>query len=284
MLGLCYPIAQAAFGAVAKPLRHLARHWAGRGVGHGVPHGSIHHAALSHVAGPHAAAPILACARMPGALPAGPLPAASAGPAGSGVVAGPGSGVTGSTYAAGAGSGVGIGSGAVFASSSSGATGNYSSVFGSGGLIGAAAPLAATALIAAGIVTGVMAKPDQSIFPEHSRFQPAIMASVAPHVLLSPTSTVLSPVIASSGVPVMLTAMSQPDMAIPELSEQMAGTPAPSTNASTGAGSTALPEPASLSLLGFSVLGIVAAREWGMVQRRVTAGAELTLPDRVTPP
>ena len=276
MLGPCYPIVQAALGAVARPLRHFARHWAARGVGHGAHPVSLHHAALPHIAAPHAAAPMLACARMPGALPAGPLPAAPAGPVGSGAFAGPGGGVAGSSYAAGAGGGVGVGSGADFASTAAGATGVGSGVLGSSGLATAAAPLAAAALIVAGLVTGVMAKPDQSTFPEQPAFQPAITAIMAPHVMLSPTSTVFSPVTASPSAPFMLAAMSQPDMAIPDLSEQVAGTPAPSTDAGTGAntgasagaGSTALPEPASLGLLGFCVLGIVAARECDQASRR----------------
>ena len=125
------------------------------------------------------------------------------------------------------------------------------------------ARVAAAALIVAGLITGVMAKPDQSAFPEQPAFQPVIMASMAPHVVLSPASTVLSPVSTSLGTAAMPAAMSQPDMAIPELPEQMPGTPVSSTNASigastgasTGAGSTALPEPASLDLLGFCVLG-----------------------------
>ena len=233
MLGSCYPLPQAALGAVARPLRHLARHWAAQAVGRGVLHGSVHHAVLSHIAAPHAAAPMLTCIRMPGVLPAGPLLAAPAGPAGSGVFAGPGSGLTGSS-----------------------------------GLAGAAAPLTAAALIVAGLITGVTAKPDQSAFSEQPAFQPAIMATMAPHVVLSPISTVLSLVSTSSGAPVMLTVMSQPDMAISELPEQMPEMPALGTGASTGAGSTTLPEPASLDLLGSCVLGIVAARERGQASQR----------------
>ena len=268
MLGCCYSLPQAALGAVARPLRHLVRHWATQGVGHGVPHGSIHPAALSHIAAPHADAPLLACTRVPDVLPAGPLPAAPAGPAGSGSFVGSGSGLTDSSYAVGTGGSVGAGSGAAFASSSAGATGFGGGVLASSGLAGAAAPLAAAALIAAGLVTGLMAKPDQSIFSSQPAFQPAIMATMAPHLVLSPTSTVLSPVSTSPGAPVMLTAMSQPDMAISELPEQMPGMPALGTEASTGAGSTTLPEPASLDLLGLCVLAIVAAREWGQASQR----------------
>ena len=268
MLGSCYPLPLAALGAVARPLRHLARHWAAQAVGRGVPHGSVHHAVLSHIAAPHAAAPMLTCIRMPGVLPAGPLLAAPAGPAGSGVFAGPGSGLTGSSYAVGTGGGVAAGSGAAFASTSASATGVGGGVLGSSGLAGAAAPLTAAALIVAGLITGVTARPDQSAFSEQPAFQPAIMATMAPHVVLSPISTVLSPVSTSSGAPVMLTVMSQPDMAISELPEQMPEMPALGTGASTGAGSTTLPEPASLDLLGSCVLGIVAARERGQASQR----------------
>jgi len=147
-------------------------------------------------------------------------------------------------------------------------TGVGGGVFGSGWLAGEASPLAAVALIAAGLVTGMMAKPNQSSLPEQPTFQPAIMANMAPHVVPSPTSTVFSPVATSSGAPVMLAATSQPGMAIPELPEQVPETPAPSTGASTGAGSTALPEPASLDLLGFCVLSIVAARGWSQASQR----------------
>ena len=268
MLGPCYPVAQAALCAVAKPLRHFARHWAARGVGHGVPHGSIHPAALSHIAAPHAAAPMLACTRVPGVLPAGPLPAAPAGPAGSGSFVGSGSRLTGASYAAGTGGSVAAGSGAAFASFSASTTGVGGGVLGSGGLAGAAAPLAAAALIVAGLITGVMAKPDQSAFSKQPAFQPAVMATMAPPVVLSPTSTALSPVTAFPGAPVMLTAMSQPDMAMSELPEQMPEMPALGTGASTGAGSTTPPEPASLDLLGLCVLAIVAAREWGQASQR----------------
>ena len=91
-----------------------------------------------------------------------------------------------------------------------------------------------------------------------------VQASMASHVIPSPTSTVFSPVTTSPGAPVMLAVTSQPGMAIPELHEQMPGLSGPST----GAGSTTLPEPASLGLLGFCVLGVAAAREWGQVSQR----------------
>ncbi len=82
-----------------------------------------------------------------------------------------------------------------------------------------------------------MAKPDQSSFPEQHAFQPAVMATMAAHVMPSPTSKVLSPVTTSPGAPFMLAATSQQGFVIPE--------------------------PASLDLLGFCVLGIVAARKLG---------------------
>lgn len=267
MLGPCYPVTQAVLGAAARPFRHLARHWAGRGVGHGAHHVSVHHAALPHIAAPHAAGPAIMCAKMPGLLPAGPLSAAAAGPASSGALVGPGSGLTGSSYAAGAGVGVGGGSGTAGAGTSVGATAVGGGVFGGSGLAGAASPLVAAALIAAGLVTGVMAKPSQSPLPEQPAFQPAAMASMAPLVIPSPTSTVFSPVSAVPGAPIMTAVTSQPGMTIPELPEQMPGMLAPSTGASIGTSSEAIPEPASLDLLGFCVLGIVAAREWG--RRRV---------------
>ncbi len=61
----------------------------------------------------------------------------------------------------------------------------------------------------------------------------------------------------------MLAATSQQGLVIPELPEQMPGTPASSSSASTGTGSEVIPEPASLDLLGFCVFGIVAARKLG---------------------
>ncbi len=277
MLGPCYPVAQAVLGAAARPFCHLARHWAGHGVRHGAHHLSVHHAALPHIAAPHAAEPAIMCAKMPGLLPAGPLPAAAAGPASSGALVGPGSGLTGSSYAAGAGGGVGAGSGTAFAGASASATAVGGGVFGGSGLAGAALPLAAAVLIAAGLVTGVMAKPNQSPLPEQLAFQPAAMASMAPLVMPSPTSTVfspVSPVTAVPGAPIMPAVTSQPGMTIPELPEQMPGMLAPSTGASIGTGSEAIPEPASLDLLGFCVLGIVAAREWG---RRTAAGTHIYL-------
>ncbi len=264
MLGPCYPIAQAALGAVARPLRHIARHWAGHGVGHGAHHPPVHHAALPHIAAPHAAGPAIMCARMPGLLPAGPLSAAPASPVGSGAIAGPSNGLTGSSQAAGAGSGVGAGSGTAVAGTSVSATAAGGGVFGGSGLAGAAAPLAAAVLIAAGLVSGIMARLDQSSVLEQESFHPAVMASMAPQVMPSATSTVFSPVIASPGALAMLAATSQPDMALPDLPEQMPGMLAPST----GTDLEAVPEPASLDLLGFCVLGVVAAREWGQVSRR----------------
>ena len=73
----------------------------------------------------------------------------------------------------------------------------------------------------------------------------------------------------------MMAAASQQGLVIPELPEQMPGTPSSSTSAGTGTGSEALPEPASLDLLGFCVLGIVAARKLG---GRAGAGRDLRLP------
>jgi len=247
MLGLCNPIAQAAFGAVARPLRHTARHWSHHGVGHGARHVPVHHAAVPHIAAPQAAGPMIACAKMPGSLPAGPLPAAAAGPAGSGAVAGPISGVAGSGYA---------GSGGMF---------------GSAGLAAAAAPLAAAALIAAGLVTGAMARPNQPFRFEQPAFQPVAMASMTPPVIVRPAPNAFSPDLSFPETPVTVAAGSQPGVTTPDLLEQMPEAPASSTGGGKGtgagaasdAGSTAVPEPASLALLGFCVLSALAAREWG---------------------
>ncbi len=263
MLGLCSPIAQAALGLPTRPLRHLARHWAGHGVGRGAHHTSVHHAALPHIAAAHTAGPAIMCTKMPGSLPAGTLSGAAARSAGSGALARPGHGLTASSYAAGAG-GVGAGSGAAFAGTSVSATGVGGGVFGGSGLAGVALPLAAAVLIAAGLVTGVMARPDQSSFLEQRTFQPAVMASMAPQVMPSPTSTVFSPATTFPGTLAMLAATSQPGMALPDFPEQMPGMPAPST--STGAEN--IPEPASLDLLGFCVFGLVLAREWGQAIQR----------------
>ena len=263
MLGSCSPIAQAALGAATRPLRHLARHWAGHGVGRGAHHASIHHAALPHIAAPHAAGPAIMCTKMPGSLPAGRLSGAAASPAGSGAFARPGHGLTNSSYAAGAG-GVGVASSAAFAGTSASATGVGGAVFGGSGLAGAALPLTAAALIATGLVAGVMAKPYQSSFLKQKTFQPAVMTSMAPQVMPNPTSTVFSTATTFPGTMAMLATTSQPGMALPELPKQMPEMPAPST----GPGAEAVPEPASLDLLSFCVLGIVLAREWGRASQR----------------
>ena len=264
MLGSCSPIAQAALGAATRPLRHLARHWAGHWVGHGAHHTSIHHAALPHIAAPHAAGPAIMCTKMPGSLPAGPLSGTAASPAGSGAFARPGRRLTASSYAAGAGGVVGTGSSTALAGTSVSVTGVGGAVFGGSGLAGVASPLAAAALIAAGLVAGVIARPDQSSFFQQERFQSAVMASMAPQVMPSPTSTVFSTATTFSRTMAMLAAASQPGMALPELPKQMPGMLAPST----GTGAEAVPEPASLGLLGSCVLVIVLAREWGRASQR----------------
>ncbi len=241
MLGPCYPIAQAALGAVVRPLRHTVRHWAHHGTGHGARHVPVHHAAVPHIAAPQAAGPMIACAKMPGSLPAGQLPAAAAGPAGSGAVAGPIGGVAGSGYA---------GSGGMF---------------GSAGLAAAAAPLAAAALIAAGLVTGAMARPNQPFRFEQPASQPVAMASMTPPVIVKPASNAFSPDLSFPETPVTLAAGPQPSVTTPNLLEQMPEVSASSTGRSAGSdtGSTAVPEPASLALLGFCVVSALAAREWG---------------------
>lgn len=266
MLGLCNPLAQAALGAVARPLRHTARHWSHHGVGHGARHVPVHHAAVTHIAAPQAGGPMIACTKMPGSLSAGSLLAATAGPAGSGAVAGPNGGVVGSGYAGGVGN---AGSGAAFAGASAGAIGGGGGMFGSGGLAAAAAPLAAAALIAAGLVTGAMAKPNQPFRFEQPAFQPVAMASMTPPVIVRPTSNAFSPDLSFPETLVMLTAGPQPGVTAPDLLEQMPEAPALSTGGGTSTGtasdtgSTAVPEPASLALLGFCVLSVMAAREWG---------------------
>ena len=264
MLGPCSPIAQAALGAATRPFRHLARHWAGHGVGRGAHHVSINHAALPHIAAPHAAGPAIMCTKMPGLLPAGPLSATATSPAGSGAFARPGRRLTASSYVAGAGGGVGAGSSTALAGTSVSVTGVGGGVFGGSGLAGVASPLAVAALIAAGLVAGVMARPYQSSFLEQKTFQPAVMASMAPQVMPSPTSTVFSTATTFPGTLAMLAATSQPGMALPELPEQMPGLLAPST----GTGAEAIPEPASLGLLGSCALVIVLAREWGRASQR----------------
>ncbi len=209
---------------------------------------------------------MIACTKMPGSLSAGSLLAATAGPAGSGAVAGPNGGVVGSGYAGGVGN---AGSGAAFAGASAGAIGGGGGMFGSGGLAAAAAPLAAAALIAAGLVTGAMAKPNQPFRFEQPAFQPVAMASMTPPVIVRPTSNAFSPDLSFPETLVMLTAGPQPGVTAPDLLEQMPEAPALSTGGGTSTGtasdtgSTAVPEPASLALLGFCVLSVMAAREWG---------------------
>lgn len=268
MLGLCNPNAQAALGAVVRPLRHYARHWAHHGVGHGARHAPLHHAAAPHIAAPQASGPMIACTKMPGSPPAGPLPAAAVGPAGSGAFAGPNGGVVGSGYA---GSVSNTSNSAALAGASAGAIGGGGSMFGSGGLAAAAAPLAAAALIAAGLVTGTMAKPNQPFRFEQPVFQLAAMASMTPPVFARPAPNAFSPDLSFPETPTMLAAGPQPSATIPDLLEQMPKAPVLSTGggkgsgagAASNAGSTAVPEPASLALLGFFVLSALVAREWG---------------------
>lgn len=260
MLGPCSPVAQAALGGATRPLRHLTRHWASHGVGRGAHHTSIHHAALPHIAAPHAVGPAIMCTKMPGSLPAGALSGAAASPAGSGALARPGRRLTNSSYAAGA----GVGSGAAIAGTSVSATGAGGGMFGGSGLAGVASPLAAAALIAIGLVTGVMARPFQPSLLEQKTLQPAVMASMAPQVTPSPTSTVFSTATTFPRTLAMLAATSQSGTTLPEMPEQMPGMLAPST----GIGPEAVPEPASLDLLGICVLGIVLAREWGPASQR----------------
>ena len=208
------------------------------------------------------------CTRMPGPLPAGPLPGVAAGPAGPGALASSGSGLARSSYAGGTGAAAGASSGGTSAVAAEGA----GSVFSGSGLAGAAASLAAAALIAAGVVTGMVAKPNQSPLPEQPAFQPIVMASKAPRAMLSPASMAFSPDIPSPGTPVVLVPSLQPSAAVPDLPEQVPEMPALGTDAS--AASAAVPEPASLDLLGLCVLGIVGAREWGGISQRWFAWAK----------
>lgn len=272
MLSLCNSFAQAALGAVVKPLRHYGRHWSHHAVGHGAHHVPIHHAAVTQVAAPQATGPIIACVKMPGSLLAGPLSASAAGPAGSGALARSNGGPASSGYASNIGN---AGNSTAFPGVSADAVRGGGGVFGRTGLAAALAPFAAGVLIAMGFITAVIATLYQSFSFEQPAPQPVAMANMTSPVMVSPVANAFSPDFSLPEGPVTLAAGLQPSVTIPNLLEQIPEAPASSGSRGTGTagntGSAAVPEPPSVVLLGLWILCAAAARELGRVGQRQLA-------------
>ena len=241
MLGPCYPIAHAVVGAAARPFRHVVRHFTNHGVGRHAHHAAAHHGAVP-AAVPQAGGASVACAPAPGGV-------LSAGP-----------GLAGPAY----GSGIGTAGNGAAPAAAGGAIGAGGPGFGGfgggfGGLGSSAGLLASVALLAGGIGAATLAPQTDAQAPAMRVAQPAAPFIVAPAI-----------------VPDVVGMGKSPDLLSPAPGITAPNTPAPNTPAPNNptlnnpGGSTpfadvvAVPEPASLALLGFGA----AAAAWAARRRK----------------
>ena len=270
MLGSCYPVAQAALAAVARPFRYVVHHVPLRGIGHHA-HNAAAQPGLAGAASSHAGTMPLMCAQAPGGLlPAGPIPGAYGPAYASGV------GSVGNAAATGSAIDGGIGSAAAGGGASGGG------LLGGGSLVGSVGALTSAALLASGLALAAL--PAATAASDQLAAQPGALADmmqplpfIAAPSMPPPAATASAMMPASNGAPDMTPDTIIPDAATPDAATPDAATPGAATpgvaaiaDAAPGATGafeaaasnvpTSVPEPASLALLGIGAAATWASR------------------------